>query len=48
MLTFELLPAYKTAAEKKRSARHRRQFMRRRAILRWIIKTFRLYRYGNW
>lgn len=41
---FELLPAYQSPDEKKRSARNRRRFMRRRAVVRWVMRTFRLYR----
>lgn len=45
--TFELLPAYLSPDEKKRSARNRRRFLRRRAAVRWIMRTLRLYRHAT-
>ncbi|WP_418665481.1 hypothetical protein [Alistipes finegoldii] len=42
--TFEIIPAYQSPAQKEQSERNRRRFMRRRAILRWVMRTFRLYR----
>lgn len=41
---FELRPSYQSPAQKEQSERNRRRFMRRRAILRWVMRTFRLYR----
>lgn len=41
---FELRQAYQSSASKERSERNRRRFMRRRAILRWVMRIFRLYR----
>lgn len=47
MSTFELLPAYQSPDRKMRSARNSVIFKRRRAALRWFIKTFRLYRHNS-
>lgn len=43
---FQLLPYWPSDAERRRSERNRRRFRFRRAVIRWIMRRFKLYRHA--
>lgn len=46
--TFELINTWPSDAERRRTARHCQVFKFRRSVVRWIMRTFRLYRHGSY